>query len=62
MYPEHKEQDKSTKEDNGFMLSLQCPSCDWIWSKTFSCSVESATPRCNKCSHEPVLVLKIYAV
>jgi ssDNA-binding Zn-finger/Zn-ribbon topoisomerase 1 len=47
---------------NTFMMSLQCPSCDWIWSDSFTCRVENLTPRCPKCSHEPVLALKIYGV
>jgi ssDNA-binding Zn-finger/Zn-ribbon topoisomerase 1 len=48
--------------DNTFMMSLQCPSCDWIWSDSFTCRVENLTPRCPKCSHGPVLALKVYGV
>lgn len=62
MGPERKEQVGSAGGDSDFMLSLQCPSCDWIWSETFSCSLGNIIPRCGKCSHEPVLVLRIYAV
>ena len=58
---DRKHYEKTGRED-GFMMSLQCPSCDWIWGDSYACEVEKAVPRCPKCSHEPVLVLKIYAV
>jgi len=55
-----REQAERDNGNDGFMLSLQCPSCEWIWSEEINCSLETAIPRCPECSHEPVLILKIY--
>jgi NAD-dependent SIR2 family protein deacetylase len=57
-----REQAGQDNGNGGFMLSLQCTSCEWIWSESFSCALETAVPRCPECAHEPVLILKLYTM
>ncbi len=49
-------------EESTIMLSLQCPSCDWIWGSPIPCEIQGVCPRCPQCAHQPVLVLKVYSI
>lgn len=56
------ERGREAGDRTAIMLSLQCPACDWIWGFSFPCEIQGTNPRCPKCAHQPVLVLKVYSV